>query len=263
MPDRLQQTIIPIVWQTENLLAAVEYAAKKLFFSIDRDNMNRRSLTESLDDKIMGEVATVAVVEYLRSVGLQAASYDQFRLDRFQRPDPGWDILLGDGTYRWVEAADKSGGRPASVKTASVKSSRLPTGDGVKRAIAKRDFKIFAKPNQPLPHALTADIEMQIYFERNSSWLPPNSQISADEILACTHERGHCQPVLDKLQIKTRFGSCYLTAWNWRKNILRDSATLKPQTWNSRHAGYTKQMWCAPLKNGRGFKSLSDLRHID
>ncbi|MFK7805436.1 MAG: hypothetical protein AB8G95_27650, partial [Anaerolineae bacterium] len=70
----------PEYWEAENLLAAIEYAAKKLFFSVDRKNMNRRPLTESLDDKIMGEVATVAVVEYLRSVGVPAASYDQFRL---------------------------------------------------------------------------------------------------------------------------------------------------------------------------------------
>ncbi|MEM9777557.1 MAG: hypothetical protein AAF902_23465, partial [Chloroflexota bacterium] len=249
-------TITPIPWTTQNLLAAVEYAAKKLFFSIDRANMNRRSITESLDDKIMGEVATVAVVEYLRSVSLQAASYDQFRLDSFKRPDPGWDILLGDGAYRWIEAADRSDGRPASVKTASVKSSRLPKGDDLKKAIANRDFKIFARSNQTLTDALTADTEMQVYFERNGSWLPKGAQISADEVTACTLARANCQIVLDKLQVKARFGTCYLTAWNWRENIVQDSAKLRPPTWRSYHAGHTKQMWRAPLKNGRGFAQI-------
>ncbi|MFK7802376.1 MAG: hypothetical protein AB8G95_12135, partial [Anaerolineae bacterium] len=222
----------------------------------DRKNMNRRPLTESLDDKIMGEVATVAVVEYLRSVGVPAASYDQFRLDNFERPDPGWDILLGTGTYEWIAAEDRSSGRPKMIKTASVKSSRLPKGDSVRSAIEKRDFKILAKPGQSLTQALTADIEMQVYFERDKSWLPKGIVVTADEVHACMQARENCAVVLEKLKIVERFGQCYLAAWHTREQIVLESAKLGKKQWVSHHAGSGKKMWCAPLKHGASFAEI-------
>ncbi|MEM8857551.1 MAG: hypothetical protein AAGD96_04480 [Chloroflexota bacterium] len=246
----------PILWQTENLLAAVEYAAKKLYFSVDRRNMNKRSLTESLDDKIMGEVATVAVVEYLRSVGFDAASYDQFRRDDFKRPDPGWDILFGHGVYRWVEVAQKTVDRPETIKTASVKSSRLPKGDDITAAILKRDFKIFCTPQKSLEVTLTADYEMQVYFDRERSWLNKSLSITADDVNTCIQQREKCQIVLEKLNIEQRYGSCFLTTWNKKEQILRDSAAFSRKTWTSFHAGHAKKMWVAPLKNGSSFEKM-------
>ena len=251
--NRLPQ---PIEWKTEHLLAAIEYAAKKLFFSIDRKNMNRRPLTESLDDKIMGEVATIAVVEYLRSVGVPAASYDQFRLDGFKKPDPGWDILLGEDTYQWIKSEDKVKGRPETIKTASVKSSRLPKGDSLQTALQKRDFKIFAKPNQSIGQALTADIEMQIYFERDSSWLPDGACVTAEEVNGCIGARKNCAVVLEKLKIAERFGVCQLASWQESDRIVTQSAKLKQQQWTSYHAGSRKKMWAAPLRFGQGFASF-------
>jgi hypothetical protein len=248
----------PITWQIQNLLAAIEYAAKKLFFSVDRKNMNRRPLTESLDDKIMGEVATVAVVEYLRSMGIQAASYDQFRIDGFERLDPGWDILFGPGTYGWIETDDRSEGRPTMVKTASIKSSRLPNGDSLQAAITKRDFKILVKPGQSLEQSLTADIEMQVYFERQKSWLPKGVQVTADEVHGCMIARENCTIVLEKLNIVQRFGVCSLTAWHGREQIVLESAKLKQAQWTSYHAGSGKKMWCAPLKHGFGFEQIKN-----
>lgn len=246
----------PIEWKTEHLLAAIEYAAKKLFFSIDRKDMNRRPLTESLDDKIMGEVATVAVVEYMRSAGMQAASYDQFRLDEFKQPDPGWDILFGLETYQWIKSEDRAEGRPKSIKTASVKSSRLPKGDSLKTSIQKRDFKIFAKLGQPLAQALTADIEMQVYFERECSWLPRGVNVTADEVNGCVEARENCAIVLEKLKIAERFGSCQLTAWQNSSQIVFESAKLSQKHWTSYHAGCGKKMWVAPLRLGYGFADL-------
>jgi len=250
--------INPIKWQTENLLAAIEYGAKKLFFSVDRKNMNRRPLTESLDDKIMGEIATVAVVEYLRSVQVQAASYDQFRVDRFERPDPGWDIVFGPGTYAWIKGEALSDERPTAMKTGSIKSSRLPKGDSLRSAVDKRDFKILVKPGEPLEQALTADYEMQVYFKRENSWTPKGVQITADEVNGCIEARKNCTVVLEKLKIVERFGTCWLTAWGGREQIVAQSATLKQRQWTSYHVGSGKKMWCAPLRNGQDFKLIQN-----
>ena len=252
----MQSLLSPIEWKTEHLLAAIEYAAKKLFFSIDRKHMNRRPLTESLDDKIMGEVATVAVVEYLRSVGVPAASYDQFRLDEFKKPDPGWDILFGSGTYQWIKSGGRVEGRPESIKTASVKSSRLPKGDSLQMAIQKRDFKIFARPGQPIERALTADIEMQVYFERDGSWLSKGMSVTAEEVNGCIESRENCAIVLEKLKIAERFGVCQLVAWQKSNQIVLESAKLKQKQWTSNHTGSAKKMWVAPLRMGQGFCEL-------
>lgn len=246
----------PECWVPKNLLAAIEYAAKKLFFSVDRKNMNRRSLTESLDDKIMGEVATVAVVEYLRSIGVPAASYDQFRLDNFERPDPGWDILCGSGAYAWIKTQDRAKGRPEMIRTVSVKSSRLPRGDSLQTAIEKRDFKILAKLGQSLELALTADIEMQVYFDRERSWLPRGGVVTAEEVQACIAARENCDLVRQKLKIDQRFGHCFLAAWQSSKQIVSESAKLGRRQWTSHHAGSSKKMWCAPLKKGHDLAEI-------
>ena len=68
----------PIAWEVghQSILDAIQWACKKLFYSIDRPGMNPRRITEKLDDKIMGDVAAVAVLEYLASSYLQQVSIE-------------------------------------------------------------------------------------------------------------------------------------------------------------------------------------------
>jgi len=60
----------PVSWRVspQQMLQAIQWACKKVDYSIDRPGMNKRSLSEKLDDKIMGDIATIAVWEYLQSL---------------------------------------------------------------------------------------------------------------------------------------------------------------------------------------------------
>src|SRR5579875_3603732 len=117
--------IQPVAWnvQREHMLIAIQWACKKVYNSIDRLGMNRRSPTERLDDKIMGDIATIAILEYLHDLGIPALAYDYIRADQFKDPDPGWDVAIGADETEWKQFF-KSPKNPAGLITASVRSSR-------------------------------------------------------------------------------------------------------------------------------------------
>jgi hypothetical protein len=151
----------PITWKVhqDGMLDAIQWASRKLFYSIDRPGMNPRSMTERLDDKIMGDVATAAVLEYLAAMEIPAAAYDQVRKDRFQSPDPGWDIVIGENALAWAEST-KDPKTPVGLTTASVRSSRLPRRDSLGQAVRTRDFKIFAPAGKSIEDCIATDIEV-------------------------------------------------------------------------------------------------------
>ena len=82
---------VPITWSVKNesLVIAVYWSCRKMGYTVDRKHMNARGLTESLDDKIMGDIAAVAVLDYMQSLGIPVVAYDQIRIDNFQSERSG------------------------------------------------------------------------------------------------------------------------------------------------------------------------------
>lgn len=247
----------PITWKIskENFLVAAEWASKKLNNSIDRPNMNSRALPEALDDKIMGDIATIAAVEYIRSLGLQAVAYDQIRTDGFKDPDPGWDIAIAkQGLNNWARSTKNPKLPPKDISlTVSIKSSRLVRDESVFQAIQIRDFKIFSLNHGDINKDLTSDIEAQIYYPLEKTKLRRCS-LTQQDVDSCALDRSKCHIVSDHLNTWNRFDECILTSWNFSQNIALDSNRLneKNRTWSS----FGKLMWIAPLKNGHSFESL-------
>lgn len=249
-----------ILWKVndEHLLVAAEWASKKLFNSIDRPKMNERGMSEALDDKIMGDIATIAIVEYVRSIGLQAVAYDQIRDDEFKEPDPGWDIAIAEkGLNKWAKETDNPRVPPRDqCFTLSVKSSRLVRDEAVEIAIGLRDFKIFSHNANDISSDLTSDIEAQVYYPLEKTQLR-NASINESDIRKCILNRRDCSLVTDCLAIHNRYDICILTAWDFSKKIEQYSNTLSAnkKTWSS----FGKRMWFAPLKNGKSFCDIGTI----
>lgn len=251
----MTSTPVPVKWSVDpqHLLAAIEWSCKKLRHSIDRPQMNRRGLSESLDDKIMGDVATVAVVEYLRHIDVRAVAYDQIRRDQFRDWDPGWDVAFGQGTTEWAKQPDDPKAPDPCLYTASVRSSRLPRNDSLDYAVKNRDFKIFAPHNSSISNCITADVEIQVYYDYRRTQLG-ELQITDEMVTACIEGRPRCAQISAELKIGERYGTCFLTAWNFKDAIVEHSGTLKDPCWDS----FGKRMWFAPLRLGRSMPDLAN-----
>lgn len=244
----------PIIWQVrpDGIHMATLWACKKLYDSIDRPGMNLRSLPERLDDKIMGDLATVAVLEYLAGIGVPAVAYDQVRRDDFRKHDPGWDIVIGKDAVSWG-SNPRDPMTPTGLLTASIKSSRLPPKDTLEQAVRIRDFKIFVYPNKTIADSITTDIEMQVFYDYQGSQLKVNT-IDQRRIDQCARNL-QVQEITNLLSIERRYGRCFLTAWNYKTAIIQHSRTLSTPTWES----FRKPMWIAPLRLGKDFKELKEL----
>lgn len=247
--------IQPLNWQVsdEALAAATEWAAKKLNYAIDRPNMNSRDMSEALDDKIMGDIATIAIAEFIRSKGFQAVAYDQIRNDNFQEPDPGWDLAIGVKGLNWWAKTTKTPKSPPveMCLTLSVRSSRLVRDEPISKAIEERDFKVFALHPDNIKLDLTANIEAQVYYSLHGSQLNGRS-ITSEHIADCCSHRSGCQLIVSNLDVKNRFGRCILTAWDFSDRIKSYSSTISTRTWSS----FGKEMWIAPLRNGMSFNDI-------
>ncbi|PTO69911.1 MULTISPECIES: hypothetical protein [Vibrio] len=244
-------------------LAAIEWACKKLDNSIDRPNMNRRGISEALDDKIMGDVATIAVCKHLRDVGLAAIAYDQIRVDNFKAPDPGWDVVVAtskENLYHWAKTTQEPTSVPSFALSISVKSSRLPRGDDINRAINTRDFKIFNLHSNQIGLDLTADIETQVYYGLNETQLDDLNIVHEDVLEAIVH-RENCKIIDERLLIYSRYSNCILSRWNFSEDIVKktNEKIKKNQriTWTS----FGKSMWIAPLLEGHTFRDLTSLKY--
>lgn len=246
----------------QDRLAAIEWACKKLNHSIDRSNMNRRPIAESLDDKIMGDIATIVVCQYLREKGYGAIAYDQIRIDNFEKPDPGWDVLLAKPEDKkrlnnWGRSTTAPLIAPEYALTISVKSSRLPIRDTIEAAIRTRDFKIFDMHNKSIDDDLTADIETQVYYDYHNTQLDKNIIITKKNVEDVIKDRVHANIIDNVLSINERFQSCILARWNFSENISEScKERLKNSSTKAVWESYGKRMWLAPLHEGYSFKDV-------
>lgn len=239
-------------------LAAIEWASKKLYNSIDRPNMNSRGITEALDDKIMGDVATIAVCKYLREMGFAAITYDQIRKDNFKNPDPGWDVAVckdKDSLNHWARMTHEPTIVPRFALSISVKSSRLPKGDDIYSAIQRRDFKIFNLYNNQISLDLTADIETQVYYELERTQLN-NLNITHKDVVHASIDRENCKIIDKKLMIYHRYGQCILSRWNFAQNIIAKTNMRLKNNQRISWSSFGKSMWIAPLLEGYSFQDL-------
>ncbi|PHM62953.1 hypothetical protein [Xenorhabdus ishibashii] len=242
-------------------LAAIEWASKKLDNSIDRPNMNSRGISEALDDKIMGDVATIAVCKYLREVGFAAIAYDQIRNDDFKNPDPGWDVAVSKDKRllnHWANMTDEPTIVPSFALSVSVKSSRLPKGDDIYSAIQRRDFKIFNLNNNQISLDLTADIETQVYYELEKTQLH-NLQVMHRDVVEATLDRKNCKVIDEKLMIHFRYSQCILSRWNFSQDIITKTNMRLQKNQGITWSSFGKSMWIAPLLEGYSFQKIGIL----
>ncbi|APQ58045.1 hypothetical protein PPOLYM_04797 [Paenibacillus polymyxa] len=249
----------PIQWRIseKGMRLAVFWAAKKLRYSIDRSSMHPRNLPEKLDHKIMGDIATISVMEYLNYIGTNATVYDLIRRDDFKRPDPGWDIVVGLDARRWGSETNDPR-NPIGLTTISVRSSRLPSNDTLETAILSRDFKIF-KQSTTIAQDLKTDLELQVYYPLESTQIG-DLDIGAAEVdmikSASKFDREPCENIIEKLNVSNRWGECYLVGYDERDSMIAFNNQLKKKSWESKHKGHTKEMWVAPLENGKSMPSI-------
>ena len=77
-------------------------------------------------------------------------------------------------------------------------------------------------------------------------------EITQSDLDECKNDCQKGSVIVEKLNIKNRYGTCYLTAWNFKDQIVTESKLKGSRIWES----FGKRMWIAPLRNGM---SMSDL----
>lgn len=252
-----------IIFDEKHFNAALHYASKKNEYTIDRQGMNPRPLSEKIDDKVMGDLAEIGVCLFLKNAGLVALTYDQIRIDNFSQIDPGWDVFVGidkPAIMGWVKNVQKGIGDIRNPprefgKTISVKSSRLPRNDtNYNAAILTRDFKIFNNNQFNISLDLTADIEVQVYFPYLRTQLNRDILLNSNEVDVCARQKVDCRFINHKLGISERYQDCFLAKWNYKDRIIHYSNSLPAdkRTWSS----FGKSMWIAPLRHGMDLTEL-------
>ena len=206
--------------------------------TIDRESMNRRSLTERLDDIIMGEIGSTAVMQYLIERGNRVIAYNDIRKDEYRDPDPGWDLS--------VRAVKTN-----KCHTLSVKASRIPKADhdSMDAVIERRDFKVLVRADE-IEWDLRSDYEAQVYFPLRSSVFDGVEAIPMRMV-----QDEDADMVLRRLRLPSRYGTCFICGFASRVAIVAHSEGLAERgddlSWTSHHAGSSKKMWIAPLSLGR------------
>lgn len=234
---------------------AVKWVCNRIAYTIDRNQMNPRSISERMDDGVMGEIASVAVMQFLNDHGRNVIAYDQIRRDEYKEPDPGWDVLTYHSSFTaWADSTIDIKKKPDFAHSFSIKSSRIPKADGdnINVAIEKRDFKIFKKSSS-IENDITADFEVQVYYSLKSSEYSNSLTISLEDVTT-----KNIDSIIAKLKLIDRYSECYLSGAASRKVLIRYSNSLPvPQRyWSSFHAGYEIQMWKAPLRLGTSFENI-------
>jgi hypothetical protein len=225
--------------------------------------MNPRDISEKVDDGIMGEIGSIAVMQVLEDLRRKVIAYDDVRTD-YETEDPGWDLATGgEELLRWSEAPDDPRTPPTSANTLSVKSSRIPEADDdIHEAIEERDFKIL-KRSGSIENDLEADFVIQVYYPRERSAYgaslsvnPEDVEVVGDPSVEPENVRDRVDAILDGLEVMRRYGRCHLVGYARREDIIEYSRTLPRggKMWSSWHQGYKKDMWIAPLDElGRPF----------
>lgn len=236
---------------------AVPWVCRRVRHTIDRAGMNPRDISEKVDDGIMGEIGSIAVMQVLEDAGRKVVAYDDVRRD-YETEDPGWDLATGgDELIRWSDDPLDPRTPPLDVNTLSVKSSRIPEADddNIRLAIERRDFKILKRSGR-IEDDLEADFAIQVYYSREQSEYTPSLSVDPEDVsvvgdpsVSPEKARDRVDAILDGLEIMRRYGQCYLVGYARREDIIEYSRELPrgQKTWPSWHQGYKKDMWVAPL----------------
>ena len=242
---------------------AVRWACRRLQYTIDRPNMNPRSLAERLDDIVMGEIGSAAVAQFLVDRGNRVIAYDEVRKDGSRQPDPGWDLVVGPALDGWPYVGDDVRMPPESAHTISVRTSRIPKADedSIDLAIERRDFKVFKK-SEMIEDDLSSDYETQIFYRLSESKMKGIGNITEVPYIVRAAIEGsryvgdeEFKAINRWLHLRERYGKCFLVGFI-SKEALTDYSRLliesqEPTCWNSWHGGESKEMWRAPLSLGK------------
>lgn len=220
--------------------------------------MNPRGVSEKVDDGIMGEIGSIAVMQVLEDRGRTVIAYDDVRTE-YEAEDPGWDLSTGGRDLaRWSDDPDDPRIPPTTANTLSIKSSRIPERDsGIHEAIERRDFKILKKSDR-IENDLEANFTIQVYYPRerseyNSSLSidPEDVEVLSDPSVNPENVRGRVDSILDGLEVMRRYGHCYLTGYASRQDVIEYINGLPDhnRTWPSWHQGHEREMWVAPLSD--------------
>jgi hypothetical protein len=248
---------VPVTVRLEMALEAVKWVCRRLAFTIDRGQMNSRSIAEKLDDGIMGEIASIAIMQYLSDSGRQVVAYDQIRRDEYKDPDPGWDVLVSNKVdlEQWILTTQNPKIKPIDAHSISIKSSRIPKADedNIETAVNRRDYKIFKK-NSSIIDDLTADFEAQVYYPLVTSVFDKKWNISSEQLQQHNYEL-----IMNELHIMERYSNCFICGLASKK-VIADYSRTQPvgsRSWGSMHEGHNKEMWRAPLTLGTSLLTLA------
>jgi hypothetical protein len=202
----------------------------------------------------MGEIASIAVMQFLSENGRYVIAYDQIRKDEYKEPDPGWDVLTSNSSFSdWIKYTEDVKIKPSYAHSFSIKSSRIPKADNdnINAAIKKRDFKIFKRPSSTsIEMDITADFEVQVYYLLEKSSFDRSLLVSSADVM-----NTRIDEIISKLKLYERYSHCFLSGAASRKVLINHSNSLPKEKryWSSRHEGHEKKMWVAPLNLGISF----------
>lgn len=246
----------PLVWRLtdSDLLQAVEWARRRVSTSVDRKDMPKRSLIQRLDDKLMGDAATIGMRGYLKSLGRRAVCYDEIRNDGSVNIDPGWDLLSGTSNDQYeIYKRENSAIISPELVTYSIKSSRIPKGYSLNDCISKLDFKIL-KYGRTIMDDLKADFEVQVYFSADTR-LPPDVDVDRARCLLgrSSQSRSDARDLLTVIRGE-RFREMFLCTYISRPALAQRwrqcERSGQPTVQRMRLGSQVKEIWTAKLAWG-------------
>lgn len=228
------------------LADVVHSSCAKVFHSVDRKGLPPRNWLQRLDQKLMGDLATLSLQAHLESHhALQVVSYDAVRADDYRMRDPGWDLAISKSNIQpWQPAWQP----PPALCTLSVKSSRVPQSDGsVVAAVERRDFKILAY-SLDIIDDLHADIEVQVYYDLAASQLPLLLDASERDIRKAAADVDAAFSLFERILAHDRFSRCVCVGFVSYRRLSWHVAHSEPDRRQFLMPGMNKRFWSAPLK---------------
>lgn len=207
-----------------SIIWALETACKKFKYRQSRrqyDRIDRSNLT-ALDDKVRGDLAKNAIIEWLQNNGVSDINeYDKVRKDNFRNQDGDWDFLV----------------KKIQIEVKSSLPYRMESNN---RIIDIRDVKIIAKragESIKMPLNLTCDVFIQIYFR--TSLL--SNAMSLKDILAMIDEDNY-KDIRDLIQADSRLMEPIAFAWATKEDV-DNFRTGSNDFWS--YSGFT--YWKCPI----------------
>lgn len=236
-------------------------AFKRVDYTVNRVNLPPRDKARKFDDAVMGEIATNALIAYLKSrFAVPAVSYEELRVDSSKINDSGWDVLLLPS----IGIDGNLGGRAVLPSvTMSVKSSRIPKRDqdDYVRAISRWDFKTLKYHPNSIRDDLQADLWVQIYYPFQESQACEVNWDCAQAVLSEHVLSKEGSAVLARaLRLQQRFAHPTVVAVTTTEEIV-DFVGSSPEKTDYMYVnGERKAIW--PSKIAEIGHPLSDLRSM-